>query len=350
VEAVAFFGSCREAFVRASKKCGGSDLFLNMADRVVRLRFAGRELREIMEPSFRHLAAAPPGIEAALTILVWDHEGTGEAIPPRPWAPEAEGVLGRVRDFGSPRFSAMVDLGETQVWMHDRERGVAFLWVRSLARLASWDRIHPLRLLLDAWARTQGLQMIHAGAVSTSHGGGVLVVGPAGAGKSTTVLAMLAAGGRAVGDDYVLVGVGNRPLAYSIYGAMRIFESQRGRFPFLMPHPDVATPDGNGATKLTSYVAVHRPEVMTGRLPVLAIVMPRPAPGRRTHAVREGGANALFAVAPNTLKQLDPQNAASFARMAALCRALPCWRLDLGDDLDAVPRAIDAITRQAAAA
>jgi hypothetical protein len=89
---------------------------------------------------------------------------------------------------------------------------------------------------------------------------------------------------------------------------------------------------------------------MMPRLPVSAIVIPRPAPGTRTRAHRESGGKALFALAPNTLKQLHPQDAAAFARMAALCRALPCWRLELGDDLDAVAPTLDAIIAPATAA
>lgn len=349
MEPAAFFDACCKAFERAAEKSGGEDLWLTIADRLVRLRFAGRVLREFIEPSFRHLRVEPGKPDAAFTVLIWDHDETGEAIPPRPWRPEIEGVLGRVTDFGAPRFAAMVDLGETQVWMHDRDRGIAFLWVRSAMRVPVWDRIHPLRPLLDAWAGTQDLLMIHAGAVGTAHGG-ALIIGPGGSGKSTTVLAILASGGRSAGDDYVLVRGGNHPVAYSLYGAMRLFENHRDRFPFLMPHPDAATPDDSGTTKLTSYLSIHRPDAMVGSLPFSAIVMPRPAPGTRTRAHRENGGKALFALAPNTLKQLDPQNAAAFARMAALCRRLPCWRLDLGDDLDALAPTIDAIVARTHAA
>jgi hypothetical protein len=348
VEPLAFFDACSDAFERAAEKYPAKDLWLRMADRSVRLRFAGHGLREFMEPSFRHLRSSP-GSEAAFTVMVWDYDETAEAIPPRPWPPEAEGVLGRVADFGAPRFSAMAELDETQVWMCDRERGVAFLWVRSAARLRAWDRIHPLRPLIDAWACAQDLQMIHAGAASTS-GGGVLIVGPSGSGKSTMVLAILAAGGRAAGDDYVLVSGGYQPIAYSVYGTMRLFESHRARFPFLMPHPDAVTLDDNGTAKLTSYISVNHPAALVERLPVVAIVIPRPAPGRRTRAQRESGGRALFAVAPNTLKQLDPQNAAAFARMAALCRALPCWSFELGDDLDDIASTISEIIGQGAAA
>ena len=187
--------------------------------------------------------------------------------------------------------------------------------------------------------------MIHGGAAALGDGG-VLVVGPSGAGKSTTVLAILAAGGRSAGDDYVLVGGNPLPVAYSVYGAMRLVEDHRSRFPFLMPRPDLVTPSRDGAAKLTSYVSVHNPAAMVSRLPITAIVMPRPRPGGRTRARREGGARALFALAPNTLRQLNPQDRAAFSRMASLCRALPCWSLDLGDDLGSLPGVVEAIVAQ----
>jgi hypothetical protein len=352
VEPAEFFENCGIAFARAAKKCGHDDLWLTLGDRLVRLRFAGKGPREFMEPSFCHLRVTPDQDDkprAALTVMIWDYRETGEAIPPRPWPREAEGVFGRVAEFGAPRFAAMADPDGTQVWMHDRERCAAIFWVRDVTCLESWDRIHPLRQLLGAWADTQDLQMVHAGAVGTSNGG-ILVVGPGGSGKSTTVLATLAAGGRAAGDDYVLIGGGDKPVAYSVYGAMRLFESHRTRFPYLMAHPDATTPGADGTPKLTSYISVHRPEVMVARLPISAIVMPHPAPGGRTRAWREAGGRALFALAPSTLKQLDPQSARALARMAALCRALPCWSLDLGDDIDTVAPMIDDIVAKAAAA
>jgi hypothetical protein len=357
MDPVTFFDVCCHAFSRAADKLPAEDLWLQIASRVIRLRFAGHGLRTFIEPCFSHLRLTS-GSVPEFTIMIWDYEETGEAVPPRPRRPEAEGVLGRVADFGAPRFTK-VDHdktparftyweSETQVWMFDRERCVAFFWVRSVRQLAYWDRIHPLRRLIDVWANIQGLQMVHAGAASISRGG-VLIVGPGGSGKSTTVLAMLSSGGYATGDDYVLVSGGWQPVTYSVFGSMRLYKDHRARFPFLMPHPDDATLDDNGLAKLTSYVSMHRPGVMVARLSVSAIVMPRPAPGRRTRVQREGGGRALFALAPNTLKQFDPQNASAFARMAALCRALPCWSIELGDDLHNLPSIIDEIIPQVGA-
>jgi hypothetical protein len=220
--------------------------------------------------------------------------------------------------------------------MLDYRRGSGFLWIREAAELASWDRIHPLRQILGAWAEHLGLTMVHAGAVGFG-GKGVLLVGRGGSGKSTTVLACLEAGASSAGDDYVLIEAGAAPVAHSLYANMRLFESQARRFPFLLPAVDSVAPGNDGTPKLTTNIAIHRPERMTAALPLTAVVVPRVAAGGATRLYRENGGTALFAMAPNTLQQIDRQSRIAFERMARLCKALPCWRLELGAEIDAVP-------------
>ncbi len=72
---------------------------------------------------------------------------------------------------------------------------------------------------------------------------------------------------------------------------------------------------------------------------------PQKIPVRIGKQKPSGGA-ALFALAPNSLKQLDPTSRAAFQRMALLCKSVPCWRLELGTDLAGIAPAVrDAIAR-----
>jgi len=69
------------------------------------------------------------------------------------------------------------------------------------------DRMLPqsLHLLLaQQWAR-DGILVVHAAAVNTLQGG-ILILGPRGAGKSTLTVSALAAGLGAVSDDWMLMG------------------------------------------------------------------------------------------------------------------------------------------------
>jgi len=69
------------------------------------------------------------------------------------------------------------------------------------------DRMLPqsLHLLLaQQWARA-GIMSLHAAAISTPQGG-ILILGPRGAGKSTLTVSALAAGLGVVSDDWMLLG------------------------------------------------------------------------------------------------------------------------------------------------
>lgn len=345
----AFFAAGEEAFAAAARGFGCREVWLGLAGRRVCLRFAGAALEAALGASFHHLRAAPSDA-ADLVLSIWDREDSGAALPPRPWAPEQEGVAGRVHGFGDARYETLIEHGGAQLSMLDRDAGRGLVWYRGTAAMPDWERIHPLRRILAAWGDALGLQLVHAGAVAFG-GPGVLVVGPGGSGKSTTVLACLAAGARAVGDDYVLLEAGAPPRAHSLYGAMRLFESHAARFPALLPGRDAVAPGQGGAPKLTAYVGARRPGQLVETLAIAAIVVPRVRGTRATAFAPERGGAALFALAPNRLKQLDPTSRTAFQRMAKLCKALPCWRLDLGADIDAIAGCVaDIVARSAPAA
>ena len=342
----AYLAAAEAAFARAAGRAAVHDVFLRIAGASVRLRVIGAGLLPAIEPPFRHLRA-PAVPRPDLGIVVADHRETGVDIPPPPWLPPGDPAAGR---FRGAHHSALAEAGGAQVWMLDHRSGTGFLWIRSAAEMPIWDRIHPLRQILGAWAAAQSLQLMHAGAVGFD-GAGVLLVGAGGSGKSTVVLACIDAGALAAGDDYVLVEHGAPTVAHSVYGTMRLFEGHARRFPFLMPESDSVAPGHDGAPKLTANVALRRPESLIASLPLAAIVMPRVVAGGKTRLRRENGGAALFAVAPNTLHQVDPKSRAAFERMARLCKTLPCWRLELGADLNAVPGEIRrAIAASATAA
>lgn len=343
----AFFDSVERAFASAASCVAPRYLWLRIAGRRVHLSMAGNRLADTIAPVFAHLRVTAEAV-ADLSVTMWDCAETGVPLPPRPWDPAWDGMRGRVK-FAAGDHAALIDDGGLQVWMHDRKRGRAFVWFRGVAELPYWEHIHPLRLFLEAWGASLGLQMVHAGAVAFE-GAGALLIGAGGSGKSTTVLACITAGARSAGDDYVLVDAGaggaRAPAAHSLYGTMRLFESHARRFPTLMSGHDSVAPGPDGAPKLTAYLSLRRPESLAETLPIAAILMPRVAGGAETRLRRESGGAALFALAPNSLKQLDPTSRIAFRRMADLCKTLPCWRLELGADVAGIAAAVrEAIAR-----
>lgn len=333
-----FFAAATDAFAAASRRFRPAEHHILVAGRPLRLRIAGPALDAMVEPAFRHLAAPPAAPD--LDVVLWAESETGVALPAAPWVADGAPGPAAVRLAGE-RFSALAEYGGSQHWMLDRTSGRAVLCIRDLATMPYWDRLSPLRLLLAAWAGSRGLRMLHAGGVGFD-GRGAMVVGRGGSGKSTTVLACLRDGGRAVGDDLLLVDGGDRPAMHSIYGTARLFADHAARFPELMPGHDSADPAEDGALKLTSYLSLRTADLLVPRLALAAIIVPRVVGAGETRLAPLGGAAALAALAPSTLGHIDRFDRAAFHDMSRLCRMLPAFDLAIGADVSAIPGAVRA--------
>jgi hypothetical protein len=343
-----FFRAVTAGFATASSRHGPDDRWLRIARRQVRFCFASDRISEVIAPPFAHLQTAPQPT-AELTVLLWDTASTGIGLPPIQWQPDDLDRVGKVCRFCDARFTTVHDPDTGQLWMLDRQSATAVVWVNDVDAVPLWDRTHPLRKLLHAWARGFGADLVHAGAVGID-GMGVLVVGPGGTGKSTTVLAAMGAGLSAVGDDYVLLDAGSPcgspPTAHALYGTMRLHQAHLDRFPALMTHHDhVFEEPWSGRAKVTSYISRHRPDRLTSDLRLVAIVIPQVVGNEPPEVTRETPARALLALAPSSVLQVDPTDAALFARLARLCRLLPCWRLPLGPDLARVAERLTRLIR-----
>ena len=198
-----FFAEAQRRFTEAVARAPGGDIEFHLAGRHIRLRFAGEALRSVVAPVFAHLPRAGAG-NADLTIALWDTRTTGIGMPPRPWQDDDHGSRGLIRHFSDGRFATRFDGWSGALSMLDGERGLAFHWVPDVAGLPHWERAHPLSAVIARWFHDRDLPMVHAGAIGRPDGG-ALIVGRGGSGKSTSVLAGIAAGLRTAGDDYLLV-------------------------------------------------------------------------------------------------------------------------------------------------
>ena len=241
--AAAFFAAAAAACATAWERDPAAERWLRIAGRCVRVRFAGGRMADAIAPAFAHLECAPLQT-ADLTIALWDSVSTGIALPPVSWRLDDLDRVGRVRPLCGARFTTVHEPETGQFWMLDRQTRTAVAWMNDLDAVPLWDCIHPLRRLLHTWARGFGADLVHAGAVGID-GDGVLVVGPGGTGKSTTVLAAMQAGLSAVGDDYVLVDGGSTPgslpSAHALYNTMRLHQT---------PSRPVSRPDGASRPRL----------------------------------------------------------------------------------------------------
>jgi len=335
--AFAFFETVSQTFHHAEAAAGDPiEQFYRIGDYVVRLRFAGPALLPLITPALEHLAI-PPGLPPALTICLWDSASTGTKMPAPPWDQADYIARGEVRGYNDQRIETAFHIGADALSILDKERDLAFFWVRDARRLPYYESGAPLRAILHWWMRDHGLQMIHAAAIGTP-AGGVLIVGRGGSGKSTTALACFRSGLLYASDDYCLLGGEPFPYVHSIYNSAKLDASDIQRF------PDIASAASNAdrldAEKALFFLHLICPESIACGFPVRAVLLPA-ITGRPETTCRPGPASAVLkALAPSTLFQLSGAGRAALETMAGVVRRLPCYRLELGTDVAKISEAI----------
>ena len=88
--------------------------------------------------------------------------------------------------------------------------------------------------------------------------------------------------------------------------------------------------------------AALMPETIRDSLSVRGVVVPR-IRGGATGVRPLGGAEALLALGPSTVLQTPFDDVGVLRSLADLARQLPCFALDVGDEVAAVARAVDRI-------
>jgi hypothetical protein len=320
-----------------------------LARRSVRLRSNSEALLGLLYAPFSHLPAvgateAPPdlnidvvaGVPREAVVIPSDWNGSG-----------FDRVVGRHRLQASPDgcFVCHEFLDSGSLWCLDRRSGQIAGWVDSTDRLTLYERGRPLARLLALWLEKSGLQMIHVGMASWQ-GQGVLFAGTAGSGKSTAALCCVRGGFDFIGEDYVALeeGADGHFTGHSLYNSVWIAPDHLTRFGDLA---GLASPGGEAEQRKSMLMLA---EVFVDRFcpsaPARFLMLPR---------VRPEGTTAIAAASkPAALKQLAPSCLMIASRIGKSgCEALvrlvnksDCYWLDLGSDLEAVPREVKTVVER----
>jgi hypothetical protein len=303
----------------------------------VSLRFASDALRERLAPAFAHLATQPGGAPE-LTVHLWDSASTGMEPPPRPPA-AADEAAGALYHFNEPPVRGAYQAAFEALSVLDTQAGVAWYWLANAVDLPSWEQACPIRQILFWWLAPRGYLQVHGAAVGRPEGG-VLIVGPAGSGKSTTALACLGSDLLYAGDDYVAVGLEPSPRVASLYNSGKLDPAHlHERLPRLVAHADRLDDE-----KAIVYAERHFPQQTTSGFPLAALLVPAVrADLREPRVMPTSRAAAFAALGPSTLFQLHTAGAGELATVSSLVARVPCYTLEVGGDLSAVPETISAL-------
>ncbi len=314
-----------------------------MAKATVELRFARGPLLDLISPSFAHLQEESAG-EPGLTVFIWDSRSTGAPLPPRPSALPTGAGMGPIYYYCEGPFEVAYRPNSGILSAFNRRRRVAWFHADDGSTLDYWEQAEPLRQILFWWLGDRRIDLVHAAAVGNSSGG-VLLGGVSGSGKSTSSLACLASELSFAGDDYVAVDrFGKSIHVHSLYSSGKLEADHASRLPHLRPALDA----GEGAMidgKVVVPLAPLFPDRMCSGFPLRAILIPKiTGDGPRTVPITPTA--ALTALAPSTLLQVRPTKPTALSDMGRLVQQVPCFALELGGDIDAIPAEISRLLQE----
>ena len=230
-------------------------------------------------PRWSTTRSSIPGPEPVLTVNVWDEASTGAPVPELPddagarahrrgrsWAGRARR---RHRSSGDCSRVTTASVGE------------AWFAVGSPAALTHGERGAPFRLVFHWMGSPRGRVLAHAGAVGLD-GAGVLLVGPGGVGKSSTVARVRRGGVRLRGRRLL---PGQRRAEPDGVRSLRDGKGEAGR-PSALPR---AARNGAGSLdhetddKVLLVVSRARNGRVVEQLALRAIAVPMLTPGEARH-------------------------------------------------------------------
>ena len=321
----------------------------------VRLRFAVASWGGILTKALDHLQTQEPAEPGRRQLTISILDGLQPQRNPLlrfylktlvdHW-PDYTGPRGELLNLHGGSVVAFYHPGPDILSVVDLEADLGFFWKRDLSPLPYYEAGSPMRGLLHAWMREQGVQFVHGGAVGTESGG-VLLAGRGGSGKSTSVLACLDSGLKYASDDYCMVGSPDSRHwdVYSLYNTAKLIgDSDLAKFNGLASH--VWNPRREPDEKVTIFLNESCPHKLIPQFPLRAILVPVITGQADTRIEPCGAGAALMAMGPSSLAQLPASGSQDLNSIAQVVRGSPCFRLKLGTDLKQIPRAICQLLTQ----
>jgi hypothetical protein len=315
------------------------EFFYAFAGRTVHARIVGRELADNIDAPFCHLridgAISPP----ELTIELWDDNKIRQNPVP---VDLDEGWHESTVKSCDQRF-----IGERLPHTFcclDRETNQIVGSIAWHQRIFIYERAKPLRRVLVRWHNDRNIQIIHAGLVAR-HNSGILFAGKSGSGKSTSSLACIMDGFDYLAEDYVGLQIcgDSSFIGHSLYNSVFLKTDHLERFTPLAPYAIRGRlPHEEKSVIILSQIY---PERLKQAVPIRALVIPHISDTEDTLLQPTSKREAFLSLAPSSLFQIPHQRLGigGFASLAQLVEQIPCFRLELGNNLASIPRRLHEI-------
>lgn len=188
--------------------------------------------------------------------------------------------------------------------------------------------------------KRKGLFCVHAaGLVTDDHA--LIIAGPSGSGKTTLTIALLRAGFRFLSDDMLFLR--RADTGVTVLGfpdELDVTRSTARLFPEFRELADLEPEPGWSKHRIRAENALTV-EVVDEAVPGL-LVFPERVPGHPSELSAFKPDHALVELAPNVLLTEPSAAQRHLDALAELVQASACYRLRVGDDLEAIPALLAA--------
>ena len=190
------------------------------------------------------------------------------------------------------------------------------------------------------WLDQGRIQPLHAGLVARN-GQGVMLAGGGGAGKSTAALCCLTGGFDFLGDDYIVLESAEDGsfTGHSLYSSAFLDPEHLTRFSGLASHAVRGryAEEDKHLLLLSKLFAGRLP----ARVPIRYVLLPRVRAGGQARLAVATRGEALRRLVPSCLLRGPRLGREGFKVLVKLVERVECRWLDLGADLEAVPRVVE---------
>jgi hypothetical protein len=341
-----YFNELYQAFQKAESTANAQDRYYKLADRVMRLRFAGPALMPYITPALEHLASKPVRLPSP-TVCIWDSASTSIEFEPHSWEDFGDTALienqdaageKHIRVYFKDKYTKGIYQLDTQMLsMFSMENNLGILWIPDAQKIPYYYRGSPMRSIIHWWAIEQGMLLAHAGAVGKKNGG-VLLAGKSLSGKSCTAMFCLNSELDYAGDDHVLISTQKDFYLYSLYNSCKLSDADKPRFPGLFPK--TSDHDNSNKEKNLLFINEIAPEKVTKGFQIRAIILPKVTNHGNTRLRQVSAPECLKSLAPSTILQLPGAGQTDLKWMAELVKRLPSFVLELGEDTQNIPKVI----------
>lgn len=258
--------------------------------------------------------------------------------PPFPWPDAAQ--AGGMREWVADGYRFSQYGADLAVVGLDAQTGRAVGYVQASERLPAAFFSGVLFTTIYQALRSFGYFLLHAAALSWQ-GAGILMTGPSGAGKTTTMLQCVRAGFQFIADDATLLALqaDGRVRAVSTLNTMHVTPQTAALFPELA----VTTANTRHGDKTTLFLPEIYPQAMAAAATVGLLVVPS-LQGPRDGSLEPLSARAILADAlPSSVDLSQPEAmTAHLDLLFHLVSTVRCYRLSLPPQIGAVPELIRA--------